>query len=412
MTIVQIKKLGKKYSVSRGRPLFLKSIFKSQVRDEIWALKDIDLEINSGEIVGIIGKNGSGKSTLLKILAGITTPTQGTVAISGRVASLIELGAGFQADLTGRENIYLNGTILGLTKREINLKIDQIIRFADIGNFIDAPVRKYSSGMTIRLGFAVASHLDPEILLLDEVLAVGDAAFQKKCFDKIAEFKKSGRTIIFVSHDLNQVANICERAVWIENGQIKKSGSSREVADCYLESVSNVLRSNAAERTVMAREWPDTATALQNQSALIKKVSAKTKEGKPAGKLTTSDSFNIEVEFETKEENVFCGMTVIFYDAGGNCVLGTIGNHEPNWYGKPMPKGRYISVCRIPANFFNDGWFDVSLNLFGRHFNDSCLTNKILRLQILDGPAVRNDYYGRYDGAIRPLFDWSTCRKS
>jgi lipopolysaccharide transport system ATP-binding protein len=409
MIIVQIKKLGKKYSVSRGRPLFLKSIFKPQACDEIWAFKDIDLEINSGEIVGIIGKNGSGKSTLLKILAGITTPTQGTVAINGRVASLIELGAGFQADLTGRENIYLNGTILGLAKREINRKIDQIIRFADIGNFIDAPVRKYSSGMTVRLGFAVASHLDPEILLLDEVLAVGDAAFQKKCLDKIAEFKKSGRTIIFVSHDLNQVANICERVVWIEDGKIKKNGSSREVVNSYLGSVSEAFD---AELTVMSRDWPNVSTGPQNQSVSVKKVSVKNKEGKPANKLSTSDSFTIEVEFETKEDNVFCGMTLIFYDTGGNCVFGTIGNRESNWYGKPMPKGRYVSVCRFPANFFNDRWFDVSLNLFGRHFNDSCMTHKILRLQILDGAAVRGDYYGHYDGTIRPLFDWSTDRKS
>ncbi len=409
MTIVQIKKLGKKYSVSRGRPLFLKSIFKPQVCDEIWALKDVNLEINAGEIIGIIGKNGSGKSTLLKILAGITKPTLGTVAINGRVASLIELGAGFQADLTGRENIYLNGTILGLTKREISRRIGHIIRFADIGNFIDVPVKKYSSGMTVRLGFSVASHLDPEILLLDEVLAVGDAAFQKKCLDKIAEFKKSGKTIIFVSHDLNQVANICERAVWIEDGKIKKNGSSREVVNSYLGSVSEGFET---ELTIMSKDWANGSTEPQNQSASVKKVSVKNLEGKPVNKLSTNDSFNIEIEFETKEENVFCGMTVIFYDNGGNCVFGTIGNHESNWYGKPMPKGRYVSVCRIPANFFNDGWFDVSLNLFGRHFIDSCMTHKVLRLRILDGSEVRGDYYGRYDGTVRPLFDWSTRRKS
>ena len=415
MKAVRIKNLGKKYIVNRNRPLFIKNVFKRERCDEIWALKNVNLEINAGEIIGIIGKNGSGKSTLLKILAGITSPTAGSSEISGRVAPLIELGAGFQADLTGRENIYLNGTILGWTKKEIDRRIGRIIDFADIGKFIDEPVREYSSGMAVRLGFAVASHLDPDILLLDEVLAVGDATFQKKCFDKIAEFKKSGKTIILVSHDLNQIANICQRAVWLEHGATKEIGASRKIADDYLESVSktsNAYGASGDEIAVTFREWANAASAPQNQSAVIRKVSVKDAEGKAAGKLSTSDSFSVEVEFETKTDGVFCGLTVILYDNAGNCVLSTICNHDQNWYKKPMPKGEYVSSCRFPANFLNDGWFDVSINLFGRHFGDPCMTHKILKLQILDGPAVRGDYYGRYEGSVRPLFEWSTKKKS
>jgi lipopolysaccharide transport system ATP-binding protein len=412
MNAIEIKNLSKEYFISRSRPLLVKSIFRRMECEKIDALKDINFEIERGQTVGIIGENGSGKSTLLKILAGITSPTRGGIKTPGRVASLIELGTGFHFDLTGRENIYLNGAILGLGKKEIDKIYDRIIDFADIGDFIDAPVRKYSSGMVVRLGFAVSCHLDPEILLLDEILAVGDAAFQKKCFDKIADFKKAGKTIIFVSHDLNQIANVCGRAIWLEKGEMKASGPSREVADSYIEKVSRVWSASGGSQTVMAREWKDIAAAPQNQSARIRKVAVSDDNGNPANKLSTDDGFSIEIDFETKSEGVFCGTTVIFYDRGGNCIFGSISNKEPDWYGKPMPSGFYRSVCRIPAGFLNDGWFDVSINLFGRHFSDPCMTHKVLRLQVIDGPAVRGDYYGRYDGAIRPLFDWQTRKIS
>jgi lipopolysaccharide transport system ATP-binding protein len=410
MNAIEIKNLSKEYFISRSRPLLVKSIFHRMDCEKIDALKNINFEIERGQTVGIIGENGSGKSTLLKILAGITTPTHGSAKTCGRVVSLIELGTGFHFDLTGRENIYLNGAILGFGKNEIDKIYDRIVDFADIGDFIDAPVRKYSSGMVVRLGFAVSSHLDPDILLLDEILAVGDAAFQKKCFDKIAEFKKAGKTIIFVSHDLNQVANVCGRALWLEKGEIKANGPSREVADSYIERVSRVWRAPGTSQTVMVREWKDIATAPQNQSARIRKVAVNDDHGNPADKLSTDDNFNIEIDFETKSEGVFCGTTVIFYDRAGHCIFGSISNREPDWYGKPMLQGVYKSVCRIPAGFLNDGWFDVSINIFGRHFSDPCMTHNVLKLQIVDGPNVRGDYYGHYDGSVRPLFNWATTK--
>jgi len=229
MNSIELQKVSKKYTLTHERPMLLKTLFARSQKEEIWALKDINLEIKKGETVGIIGENGSGKSTLLKILTGITTPTQGKVIINGRVASLLELGAGFHPNLTGKENIYLNGSILGLTKKEIDQKFQQIIEFAGIGNFIDVPVSKYSSGMFVRLGFAVAVHLDPDILLLDEVLAVGDLSFQNKCYTKIQEFQNSGRTIILVSHILPAIEALCSKVVLLHDGQIIKVGCPKEV---------------------------------------------------------------------------------------------------------------------------------------------------------------------------------------
>jgi len=204
--------------------------------DIIWALKDISYEINKGEVLGIIGKNGAGKSTLLKILSRITEPTSGIIEIDGRVSSLLEVGTGFHPELTGRENIYLNGAVLGMRKKEIEKKFDEIVNFAEIEKFIDTPVKRYSSGMYVRLAFAVAAHLEPEVLLVDEVLAVGDIAFQKKCLGKMEDVAKGGRTVIFVSHNMGAIRNLCNNAIWLDNGGIKKKGPVDEVIRDYEES--------------------------------------------------------------------------------------------------------------------------------------------------------------------------------
>lgn len=204
-----------------------------------WALKDINLEIKQGEVVGIIGRNGAGKSTLLKILSRITPPTTGKITYRGRIASLLEVGTGFHRELTGRENIYLNGSILGMTRREITRKLDEIVAFAEIEKFLDTPVKFYSSGMYVRLAFAVAAHLDPEILIVDEVLAVGDANFQKKCLGKMGEVSKGGRTVLFVSHNMAAIEALCRRAIWIQNGQIKRVGDSVTTIGEYLKSIQN-----------------------------------------------------------------------------------------------------------------------------------------------------------------------------
>ena len=205
-------------------------------RETIWAVKDVSFQLEEGEVLGVVGRNGAGKSTLLKLIARITYPTSGTTEVSGRLGSLLEVGTGFHGELTGKENIYLNGAILGMRKREIDTKLDAIIDFAGVGTFINTPIKRYSSGMRLRLGFAVAAHLDPDILLVDEVLAVGDVEFQKKCLQAMDDMHSGGRTVLFVSHNLAAVENLCRRAIWIENGELRKDGDARKVITGYLSS--------------------------------------------------------------------------------------------------------------------------------------------------------------------------------
>jgi ABC-type polysaccharide/polyol phosphate transport system ATPase subunit len=229
--------ISKRYSLLPEKPLLLKSILGLQKKPEFWALKDVSFSVEQGESFGIIGPNGSGKSTLLKILTGITTATSGSVKINGRIASLIELGAGFHPDLTGQENVYLYAALLGFTKKELDLKYKDIINFADLGKFVQQPLRTYSVGMSMRLGFSVAIHLDPDILLIDEVLAVGDGPYQKKCVAKIQEMKKEGKTIIFVSHNLDITSNLCTRSLFLKNGLVQCIGITSDVIEEYKKQV-------------------------------------------------------------------------------------------------------------------------------------------------------------------------------
>ncbi|MEK7533898.1 MAG: ABC transporter ATP-binding protein [Patescibacteria group bacterium] len=230
--------ISKKYTLVKERPVLLKNLFLPPKKEEVWALKNVSLTIKKGETIGIVGDNGSGKSTLLKIIAGITTPTQGNVKVNGRVSSLIELGAGFHPDLTGKENVYLNGQLLGFTKKELDKKYNEIVEFTDIGEYINQPIRTYSSGMVVRLGFSVAVHLDPEILLIDEVLTVGDEEFQRKCIRKINILRKNGKTIIMVSHDLSLIKILCSKIVWLEHGKFLLVGNSEKVIHSYLDRLT------------------------------------------------------------------------------------------------------------------------------------------------------------------------------
>ena len=214
----------------------LTQLFKRKRKETIWALKDVSFKINAGEVLGIIGRNGSGKSTVLKVLAKITYPTSGTTKVLGRVASLLEVGTGFHEELTGRENIYLNGSILGMTKRETDAKLDEIIDFSGVEKFVDTPIKRYSSGMRLRLGFAVAAHLETEVLLVDEILAVGDAEFQKKCLKTMGNLSGTGRTVLFVSHNMEAIKNLCQRVIWIDNGKVRQDGEPREVIKDYMSS--------------------------------------------------------------------------------------------------------------------------------------------------------------------------------
>lgn len=253
--VIKLEQVGKKYQLLSGHRTFVKKIFVPFDKPkEVWALKDVNFEVRRGETVGVIGENGSGKSTLLKIIAGITTPTKGEACVNGRVGSLLELGAGFHQDLTGRENIFLNGSLLGFTKKELLRNYDRIVEFADIGAYINQPIRTYSSGMIVRLGFSVAVNFDPDILLVDEVLAVGDEQFQGKCLEKIGAFKNSNKTIILVSHNLNQISFICQKTAFLDKGQLRYFGKSKMVIDRYLESTRKNYSSNYRRHAKTVKE--------------------------------------------------------------------------------------------------------------------------------------------------------------
>ncbi len=240
-SVIEFKKVSKKFN--RGKRHYLKQalidLFKSNKDEDFWALKDISFKIQKGESVGIIGVNGSGKSTILKLIAGVLFPTKGEVKVEGRIGPLIELGAGFHPELSGRDNIYLNGVVLGLSRKEIEEKFDEIVSFAELADFIDTPVKHYSSGMYMRLGFSVAVHVNPDILLIDEILAVGDIAFQKKCLDKLGEFQKKGATMVLISHSMELINNLCQKAIFIEDGKVKAIGTPGSVTTKYLKYIKN-----------------------------------------------------------------------------------------------------------------------------------------------------------------------------
>src|SRR6185369_5415883 len=241
----------------------LKRLRANQNAGTVMALRDVSFEVNAGEVLGIIGRNGAGKSTLLKVLARITEPSAGRIDLYGRVASLLEVGTGFHPELTGRENIHLNAAILGMTRAEIQRRFDEIVAFSEIEDFIDTPVKRYSSGMYLRLAFAVAAHLDPEILLVDEVLAVGDARFQRKCLNKMQAIGDGGRTVLFVSHDMSAVTRLCPRTILLDGGRVLRDGSSHEVVGAYLSSDLG---------TTAAREWPDLTRAPGNDIVRLRAV--------------------------------------------------------------------------------------------------------------------------------------------
>jgi len=367
--------------------------------EEFWALRDVSFEVQQGDVVGIIGRNGAGKSTLLKILSRITTPTTGNVELYGRVASLLEVGTGFHPELTGRENVYLNGAILGMSKAEIVKKFDEIVAFAEVEKFIDTPVKRYSSGMYVRLAFAVAAHLEPEILIVDEVLAVGDAQFQEKCLGKMGDVARQGRTVLFVSHNLTAVRSLCNKAFVLKQGRIIYEGDSYFATNSYISET---------RRKSYNREWDDLKVAPQNGSAIVSKVLVCNRSGNLMTDIYTDSELFIRIHFTVKTNASTVGLTLLVYDINNSLIFSSICNHEKNWYGKLMPAGTYTSTCRIPPNLFNNGFYRIGLIVFGNNFSDISLNEEILGLEILDGPTVRGDFYGEIGGVVRPMLEWYT----
>jgi lipopolysaccharide transport system ATP-binding protein len=372
-----------------------------QKDNTIWALKDVSFTIEHGEIVGIIGRNGAGKSTLLKILSRITEPTHGFAEIHGRVGSLLEVGTGFHGELSGRENIYLNGAILGMRKSEIDRRFDEIVAFAEVEKFIDTPVKRYSTGMYLRLAFAVAAHLEPEILIVDEVLAVGDARFQKKCLNKMQDVGKTGRTVLFVSHNLSAISSLCPRAVWLDGGMLIQDGPSSQVVSEYLGS--GLLMS--AEQ-----QWLDPASAPGNDIVRARGIRLRTADGRITDVVDIREPIAIEIEFEVLKPGHVLVPCIGLENEQGLCLF-VSHDHDPAWRRRPRSVGHLSSSVHIPGNFLSEGRFVIGAGIISEspfviHFD----VNPAVAFHVVDsfdGDAARGDLMGDLPGCVRPLLKWS-----
>lgn len=418
--IIEVKNLGKKYNIDERQGYValrdvLTNIAKSPLSwfggkvksalgkanpNEFWALQDVNFTVEKGEVLGIIGRNGAGKSTLLKILSQITPPTTGEIKIKGRVGSLLEVGTGFHPELTGRENIYLNGAILGMRKKEIERKFDEIVEFAGIEKFLDMPVKRYSSGMYVRLAFAVAAHLEPEILIIDEVLAVGDAEFQKKCLGKMENVTKNeGRTVLFVSHNLSAIRSLCKKTILLDGGKIIKYGPTEEVINFYLNQ--NESRLNKAEYQHVKLEGSTNSDVVDLLSARLLN-----KDGLVCSDFGSVDDIFVEINFKIKE--VIEGFLVDFYILNEeNVVIFISSDNDRNQYtGKKRIPGKYSDVCRIPANFLNVGKYFITIGGRVPNIKQHFIATDALMFEVKSngGPTSIESR----SGVIYPDLDWQT----
>lgn len=415
-TIIRVENLGKKYLIAhqqQGRYRYktlsgaITEAFKSAQskifgsaqqesstlpREEFWALQDISFEIKQGDRVGIIGRNGAGKSTLLKILSRITEPTQGYISIKGRVASLLEVGTGFHPELTGRENIYLNGAILGMSKTEIKRKFDEIVDFAEIEKFLDTPVKRYSSGMYVRLAFGVAAHLEPEILIVDEVLAVGDAQFQKKCLGKMSDVSdKEGRTVLFVSHNMTALKSLCDRAIWLNSGHLIQDGHAHQVVSDYLKSSNDFL--------LLERSWDEPEIAPGNDKVRIHKFKVVPDNNNVNNEITIETPIRIELEYWNFLDRASLNLSLHLFTVEGVCVLNTISESVA------CPSGLVKGICYIPGNFFNDETYQLTIMIVQDTSRVLYLFENFVTFTVHDIDREGN-WYGKWSGVVRPNFKW------
>ncbi|HEV7682967.1 MAG TPA: ABC transporter ATP-binding protein [Pyrinomonadaceae bacterium] len=363
----------------------------------VWALKDVSFEVAPGEVVGIIGRNGAGKSTLLKILSRITRPTTGRVALNGRVGSLLEVGTGFHSELTGRENIFLNGAVLGMTRREIESKFDEIVAFAETEQFLDTPVKHYSSGMTVRLAFAVAAHLEPEILIIDEVLAVGDIAFQKKCLGKMNEVARHGRTVLFVSHDISAVNGLCQRAILLHEGSLVMNGPTSEVTAHYLDT-ANKLYSPVS--------WinfrPGEGDEIRLLSAGIQQRGANTTA------VDCRAPFSVSFEYEAKKLLPNSRFFILVRNAKGDVVFGT---SDYDWPGEEIGNrrtGKFVSEVSVPEGLLKAGSYYGTIGADIKNERIIFAENDVFQFEVFEsGDDTLAERHKRV-GLIAPLLRWQT----
>jgi lipopolysaccharide transport system ATP-binding protein len=365
----------------------------------IWALKDVSFEVKQGEVVGIIGRNGAGKSTLLKILSRITEPTEGRVELRGRVGSLLEVGTGFHPELTGHENIYLYGAILGMDRWEVTRKFDEIVAFAELEKFIDTPVKKYSSGMYMRLAFAVAAHLEPEILLVDEVLAVGDAAFQKKCLGKMDDVSKEGRTVLFVSHNMGAITRLCRRSFWLDCGKILGAGNTREIVNRY-----------QSQYLAASPHWSRSVVSKIGEDFVFLSVKIMNEQQQIVSLFAGDEQILIITDFEVRRHLSGCQIGIRIYNSEGIAIMTTADSDVSGVSAVSKDPGLYHAVCKIPGNFLAPGRYSLFV---AAHLPQRTFYEAIEQAVIFDvspsGSLTSLD--GRL-GLIAPLLGWETFKES
>ena len=389
-------------SLSRAAKRVTRREHRTSGTQEIWALKDVSFEVPEGQVLGVIGRNGAGKSTLLKVLTRITAPTSGRVEIRGRVGSLLEVGTGFHPELTGRENIYLNGAILGMKRREIDDRFDAMVEFSGVEKFIDTPVKRYSSGMYVRLAFSVAAHLEPEIMLVDEVLSVGDAEFQRRCLGRMEELGSSGRTVLFVSHQLSAIAQLCDRALQINGGRIVQDGPPAEVIAHYLHQT----HSAGVERV-----WPSEDAAPGDDLARIMAVRVLPHEGMPPGIMDVRLPIGIQIVFRVLSwgKPVFPKIKVLDRES---TVAFNAMDTDDRWH-EPAAPGEYSATAWIPGNLLNEGAVSAEVAICSIDFpklDHHAAVYEALSFEVLDpgeGDSARGAFSGQWKGVVRPLLDWT-----
>ncbi|HUR98557.1 MAG TPA: ABC transporter ATP-binding protein [Pyrinomonadaceae bacterium] len=410
MQVISAEKLSKRYVLGSRQPYSFREMLAGMFdrggtsKRELWALRDVSFSVGEGERLGLIGHNGAGKSTLLKILSRITKPTSGTASISGRVGSLLEVGTGFHSELSGRENIYLNGAILGMRRAEIERNFDEIVAFSEIEAFLDTPVKHYSTGMHMRLAFSVAAHLDPEVLIVDEVLAVGDVRFQRKCLRKMREVGESGRTVIFVSHDMQSITRLCDRVIWLKDGEVKSDGEARHVVSEYLHEQS---------QTGAERIWNETE-APGNEAVRLRSVRVRLPNGSISTTVDIRSNVMIEMQYEVLQPGRIIVPGIQLNNEQGACIF---VSHD--WNGGRRDSARaagvYESTVTVPGNLLSEGTVFVTVGAATYQPHDIHFSERdAVTFNVIDSPdgdAARGDFVGPMPGVVRPVLEWKTETK-
>jgi lipopolysaccharide transport system ATP-binding protein len=361
---------------------------------EFWALRNVSFSVRSGEVVGLIGSNGAGKSTLLKILSRITSPTEGHAVIAGQVGSLLEVGTGFHPELTGRDNIYLNGAVLGMRRKEIAAKFDAIVEFAGVGEFLDLPVKRYSSGMYLRLAFSVAAHLDTDVLFVDEVLSVGDTEFQRRCMGRIHDIAGGGRTVVMVSHNLSAIQGLCSRALLFRKGALVADGAAQQVVAEYLQLGTDKR---------LQRRWTSIEDAPGGDRARLRSAQVLPTNGATLEEIDVRTPFSIIFEYTNFIEGAHLTSTIALFNQEGLMIF----EAGPYRYPTPRPCGTYREMCFVPGDLLNNGGFRVSIAVHDRG-ETVILADDVLAFEIGDNPDLRFGSYEKWSGVVRPYLRWET----